>query len=175
MTKETTRQQTKLDRNRHKTDVTARISETSRFLGFGVVAWVFAQHSSSSNFSLSYVADFGVFVRIAGVLGVVAILFDYLQYLAAFAVAKKALKNESNDYAYDQTYWASRLQSFFFWGKQFSVLIASLIVVATFAMTVIPTEESDLSLWNMDQPKLAVLSTSVSQVDFRRSPRAVIS
>jgi len=166
MAKETTKQQTKLDRIRHKTDVTARISETSRFIGFGVVAWVFVQHSSPSDFSLSYVSEFGVFVRAAGVLGVVSILFDYLQYLAALAVAKKALNNESDDYAYDQSYWASRLQSFFFWGKQFSVLTASLIVVVTFAMTVVetedPTEESEMSHWNENQRGLTSVSFSAS-------------
>ena len=130
----------KLQRIDHKTDVTARISETSRFIGFGVVAWVFAQHSSSSAFSLSYVTDFGVFVRVAGVLGVASIMFDYLQYVAALVVVRKALKNESKSYAYDQTYWAARLQGFFFWSKQFSVLTASLIVVVTFAMTILPNE-----------------------------------
>lgn len=130
----------KLQRIGHKTDVTVRISETSRFIGFGVVAWVFAQHSSSAAFSLSYVSDFGVFVRVAGVLGFVLILFDYLQYLAALAVVRRALKNEKGSYAYDQTYWAARLQGFFFWSKQFSVLTASLIVVVTFALTIFPIE-----------------------------------
>jgi len=59
----------KVDRINQKKDVTARISETSRFVGFGMVAWVFAQHASSADFSIQYLAKFGEVVSYSPSLG----------------------------------------------------------------------------------------------------------
>ena len=126
----------KLKRIDLKTDVTARISETSRFVGVGIVAWVFAQHASGEAFAVNYLANYGPVVRFAGVLGVLVILFDYLQYIAAYASVSTALKNVENNYAYRDSSLARRAQKFFFWVKQFAAVIAAMIIVATFALSI---------------------------------------
>lgn len=126
----------KVDRIKQKTEVTARISETSRFIGFGMVAWVFAQHASSAEFAVEYLSAYGPIVRVAGVLGVSAILFDYLQYISAYLSVQTAIKNEAASHAYDHDGLAMRLQNFFFWAKQSSAVVSALIVVVTFAASI---------------------------------------
>ncbi|MFD2741679.1 hypothetical protein ACFSUD_19160 [Sulfitobacter aestuarii] len=133
----------KLNRIDRKTEVTSRISETSRFVGVGIVAWVFAQHASGEKFALDYLANFGAIVRFAGVLGVLVIVFDYLQYIAAYFSVRAALRNEESSYAYDASSIAMRAQTFFFWAKQIAAVVAALIIVATFAGSIyspLPTE-----------------------------------
>ncbi len=126
----------KVDRINQKKDVTARISETSRFVGFGMVAWVFAQHVSSAEFSIQYLAKFGEIVRIAGVLGVLAILLDYVQYIAAYASIEAAIKNKDDGYAYNHGSFAIRVQKSAFWLKQISAVGSALIVVVTFVASI---------------------------------------
>lgn len=116
-----------------KTEVTSRISETSRFVGVGIVAWVFAQHASGEGFAVNYLANYGTIVRFAGVLGVLVIIFDYLQYIAAYFSVSAALRNEENSYAYEPNSWAMRAQKFFFWAKQFAAVVAAMIIVISFA------------------------------------------
>ncbi len=123
----------KLKRIDRKTEVTARISETSRFVGVGIVAWVFAQHASGEDFAVNYLANYGAIVRTAGVLGVLVIVFDYLQYIAAYFSVSAALKNQESSYAYEASSLAMRSQTFFFWAKQIAAVVAAFIIVATFA------------------------------------------
>lgn len=130
------KQDRKLDRISHKTEVTARISETSRFVGFGMVAWVFAQHASGAPFAESYLSAFGPIVRVAGVLGVLAILFDYLQYIAAYFSVQQALKNGDDGYAFDHDGIVMKLQKGLFWAKQISAVASALIVVITFSLSI---------------------------------------
>lgn len=131
-----TDQDRKLNRIDLKTEVTSRISETSRFVGVGIVAWVFAQHASGEKFALDYLTNFGAIVRFAGVLGVLVIVFDYLQYIAAYFSVRSALRNEDNGYAYDASSVAMRAQNFFFWAKQIAAVVAALIIVVTFASSI---------------------------------------
>ena len=133
----------KLARIDFKTDVTSRISETSRFVGVGIVAWVFAQHASGEAFSVGYLANYGPVVRFAGVLGVLVILFDYLQYIAAYASVSAAIKNHENKYAYRSGSFAMRAQTLFFWAKQFAAVVAALIIVVTFAGSISATPASN--------------------------------
>lgn len=133
MSESNDKQDRKLSRISHKTEVTARISETSRFVGVGIVAWVFAQHASGEAFAVNYLSNYGAVVRFAGVLGVLVILFDYLQYIAAYASVRAALKNEGNDYAYDDRSLSMRMQMIFFWAKQFAAVVAAMIIVISFA------------------------------------------
>lgn len=135
----------KMKRIDQKKDVTTRISETSRFVGVGIVAWVFAQHASGEAFAVEYLANFGAVVRFAGVLGVLAVLFDYLQYVAAYASVCATLKNRENNYAYNDRSLAMRAQMFFFWAKQFAAVVAAMIIVLTSAASIFapsPLDES---------------------------------
>lgn len=126
----------KLVRINQKSEVSSKISETSRFVGFGMVAWVFAQHASEAPFSLGYLQAYGPIVRIAGVLGILAIFFDYLQYIFAYFSVQKALENKTNDFAYDHSSILMKLQKTSFWAKQFSGVASALIVVVTFSLSI---------------------------------------
>lgn len=126
----------KLKRIDRKTEVTTRISETSRFVGVGIVAWVFAQHASGEGFARDYLSNYGAIVRFAGVLGVLVIVFDYLQYIAAYFSVSAALRNAEHNYAYDASSLAMRAQKLFFWAKQIAAVVAAMIIVVTFAQSI---------------------------------------
>ncbi len=63
--------------------------------------------------------------------GILAILFDYFQFLAGYLSVNKALS--SSDDMYDSESLAYKLRGFFFWAKQVAAVtgIAILIVVIT--------------------------------------------
>ena len=121
----------------HKSVVTARISETSRLVGFGIVAWVFAIHTSETKFAKDYISSYEIWVNIAGILGMLAIVSDYLQYLCAYSSVKHALKREEKDYAFDRSHLGYFLQGVFFGTKQVCAVVGSLLVVTTFGLAVI--------------------------------------
>ena len=121
----------------HKSVVTARISETSRLVGFGIVAWVFAIHTSETKFATSYISSFEIWVNIAGFLGMLAIISDYLQYLCAYSSVKHALERKEKNYAFDKQHAGYVFQGIFFGAKQVFAVVGSLLVVATFGLAVI--------------------------------------
>lgn len=120
-----------------KAAVTARISETSRLVGFGIVAWVFAVHTSETSFAKDYIGSFGFWVNCAGFLGMVAIIFDYLQYLCAYFSVSHALTRKDHSYQYNRNHIGYLLQNFFFFTKQVCAIVASLTVVITFGLSVV--------------------------------------
>lgn len=121
----------------HKSVVTARISETSRLVGFGIVAWVFAIHTSETKFAQNYILNYETWVNMAGFLGMLAIVSDYLQYLCAYSSVKHALKREGKNYAFDKNHFGYFLQNVFFGTKQICAVVGSLLVVTTFGLAVI--------------------------------------
>jgi hypothetical protein len=120
-----------------KNAVTARISETSRLVGFGIVAWVFAIHTSETKFAQVYVSNYEVWVNIAGILGMLAIVSDYLQYLCAYSSVKNSLTREDRNYSFNKNHLGYFLQGVFFGTKQVCAVLGSLLVVATFGLAVI--------------------------------------
>lgn len=130
----TTQRQLRLDQ---KAAVTSRISETSRLVGFGIVAWVFAVHTSQTDFAISYVTSFKFWINVAGFGGMLAIVFDYLQYLCAYSSVNHALKRADKDYAYNKNHAGYLFQGFFFVAKQVCAVVASLLVVVTFGLSVV--------------------------------------
>lgn len=105
----------------------ARISETSRFVGFGLLAIFYAvkvgpTDSLTSNDCL---------VTFAGTFGALAVLFDYLQYVSGYAMARSARRNPP-DYAYGSGLWGATLfaaKSWFFVLKQIAAVLGSIIVI----------------------------------------------
>lgn len=121
----------------HKSVVTARISETSRLVGFGIVAWVFAIHTSETGFAKDYISSYEIWVNIAGFLGMLAIVLDYLQYLCAYSSVQHALKRKEKNYSFDPNHLGYFLQRVFFGAKQVCAVVGSLLVVTTFGLAVI--------------------------------------
>jgi|SRR6056297_1370553 len=120
-----------------KSAVTSRISETSRLVGFGIVAWVFAIHTSQTSFAVSYVSSYKLWINIAGFGGMLTIVFDYLQYLCAYSSVNHSLTRSDQDYSYNKNHAGYVFQNIFFVGKQVCAVAASLIVVVTFGLSVI--------------------------------------
>lgn len=117
--------------------VTSRLSETTRFVAFGIVAWVFAVQASDAEFSTSYVSSYEIWVNLAGVLAVISIASDYFQYLSAYLSVKHALTRKNEGYKYNKNHPSYFFQLCFFALKQISVGTGALIVVVTFSLHVV--------------------------------------
>lgn len=124
------------ERLEQKTVVTSRLSETTRFIAFGIVAWVFAIHASSAEFSVNYIQAYGLWINTAGVLAVVSIASDYFQYLCAYFSVKHALLRADHNYKYNKNHLAYLLQIAFFIIKQFAVATGAAAITVTFALYV---------------------------------------
>ena len=59
--------------------------------------------------------------------GILAILFDYLQFLAGYFSVNKAL--DSADNTYDTALISYKLRVIFFWAKQAAAVIGILILI----------------------------------------------
>lgn len=125
------------ERLEQKAAVTGRLSETTRFVGFGIIAWVFAVQSSDAAFSKSYVTQYEVWLNSAGVLALLSIVCDYFQYLCAYMSVKHALGRREKGYKYDRNHAAYLLQSICFVVKQIAVGLGAITVILTFALHVI--------------------------------------
>jgi hypothetical protein len=118
-----------------------RIGEQARTIAIGVlaVAWLFLAGSKDASI-LVIPAENRSFLLVAGALSIGALLADYFQYLAAFALSRSVLSaaeeaangddeakpddepDEKFVYDYDSTLFRARV--FFFWLKQIVCLLA---------------------------------------------------
>jgi len=125
-----------LKRLEHKDTVTGRLSESTRYLAFGIVAWVFALHASDSQFSSDLVETYKPTLGIAAFFAASAITLDYFQYLSAYVSVRHAISRPEQEYKYDKRYLAYRIQNFCFIVKQVLVGLSSIIVTTVFALQV---------------------------------------
>ncbi|ENP0856516.1 hypothetical protein QX213_21975 [Vibrio vulnificus] len=107
-----------------------KISELTLYVAFGLVALTYTLFSSKSDFAKLLLEHKSLFL-IASICGVVSILLHYLQYVAGYFAAQKALAE--SDFQYSRKWWSYRMIKPFFVAKQI-VVIAGVIVVGT-AMT----------------------------------------
>ncbi len=112
-----------------KEKVSARVSDLCRYIGFGLVAVVYAILTSDSKAVISIYEHYTGFLLGVAALGVFTIIFDYLQYLGGYYSVEKALKNEIGNYQYDDKSFWYRLRSSAFIFKQFTAFIGALILV----------------------------------------------
>lgn len=117
-----------LDEKRH---VSTKISDLCRYIAFGTVAANWALITSTAQFASNIAAGSGQLLMISVTGGILAILFDYLQFLAGYFSVNKALN--SSDDSYDPKLLSYKFRAFFFWAKQVAAVtgIAILIVVIT--------------------------------------------
>lgn len=103
----------------------SRISETSRYVGFGLLATYYALKVDQS---ASIATDSGL-VTAVGLAGALAVLFDYLQYVFGYALARSALGDA--EYRYHQgvaKIWFP-LKTIAFWLKQVAAIGGSVAVI----------------------------------------------
>lgn len=111
-----------------------RISEVTRYIGYGSVALVFTILTSKSNFSQSIASDSLHLLLIIGSLGSLSILLDYFHYFISYLQSIRVLNTE--DFSYDKTPILKGIRNYLFWGKQCAsvtsaILIFSLITLHT--------------------------------------------
>lgn len=117
-----------LEEKRH---VSSKISDLSRYIGFGLVAVAYAILTSSSADIASLYGERRFLVLLAAAFGTLAVILDYVQFLSGYLAVQAALKNKVGEFEYDDSSFSYKLRSGAFWGKQFASLAgASIFAVA---------------------------------------------
>ena len=101
--------------------VTGRVSETCRYIGFGLVAVYYTLALSGEEFATVLIDRHELLVRIFGAMGALAILADYTQYLAGARAADRALSraNEGpNSFRYNKKWLSYKIRSASYVAKQ---------------------------------------------------------
>lgn len=117
--------------------VSSRISDLSRYVGFGLVAVVYATLTSEDSAAGQLFTTQQTKLLIAAGFGALAILFDYLQFFAGYLSVQKALKNEAGGYQYDDNsawYW---IRSIMFWAKQLMAVLGTAIFCWTIIVPIV--------------------------------------
>ena len=104
-------------------DVTRRISETTRLIGFGLLATSYAIISDSGDFFVEMRANSPSLVRLMALAGVLAVFFDYLHYVLGYFTTERALDRTDVPNVYNVEWSTYRLEHFCFWAKQLAALV----------------------------------------------------
>lgn len=112
-----------------KASVTGKISDTCRFVGFGLLAVFYTITVDHKSPTSSFEALPQCLVLAIGLFGGFAIFFDYLQYLCGFLAVEHALTRELS-YDYDKSRWHYRGRVIFYYAKQFAVGMGVLSLIA---------------------------------------------
>ena len=102
-----------------KKNVTGKISETCRYVGFGLLAIYYSFKVGDASLKEIEAQHFW-FVVLVGALGFFVILFDYLQFFFAEKSVKAALN--SQDFLYNPESCSYKARNMFFQLKQYTVM-----------------------------------------------------
>lgn len=107
-----------------------RISESARYVGFGLAALTVAFLTSDASFPKKLIVQSGQYILFASALGCLTILFDYLHYVTGYLASEQAAQNRSGDFGYvtDSTYYRARL--WFFVAKQITAVVGAVTFIA---------------------------------------------
>lgn len=119
-----------LEEKRH---VSSKISELSRYIGFGLVAVAYAILTSDSSVIAKLYGERQFLIVLAAAFGTLAVILDYVQFLSGYLAVQAALKNKDGDFKYDDSSLPYKLRSGAFWGKQ----LASLAGAITFSIALV--------------------------------------
>jgi hypothetical protein len=109
--------------------VTGRISETVRYTGFGLLAIFYGIISSDSSFSVNIVNSAPLLLRAIAILGVLAVFFDYCQYLCGRLSVKYALERKDVPNQYNKDWISYNGRTFFFWIKQVCSGVGCIVLI----------------------------------------------
>ena len=110
-------------------DVSNRVSETTRFIGFGLLATFYAIISGTDPFFEGLRANWTISLRLIALAGAAAVLFDYLHYVFAYFSANRALTRADVPNAYNTGWLTYRLEHVCFWTKQAAALLGCILVL----------------------------------------------
>lgn len=109
-----------------KSEVTGRISDTCRVIGFGLLVFYFTVYLNEGEAADRLRTGNSLSLFIIGALGALTIIMDYLQYLFGSHAAQAALKNENH--LYDDNSFAYRARNKCFIAKQVTAGSGSLVL-----------------------------------------------
>jgi hypothetical protein len=105
-----------------RNNASARVSETTRLIGLGLLAIFYAIISGSDAYSVEMRANWPQLLRLMALCGVLAVLLDYLHYVFGYFTTDRALDRTDEPNSYDQAWATYRLEHVCFWTKQASAL-----------------------------------------------------
>ena len=110
-------------------DVTGRVSETTRYIGFGLLAIAYAMISGSDDFFVAMRSNWPGLLKFMALCGALAILLDYLHYVLGFITVEHALDRTDEPNSYDEKSLSYRLEHVCFWSKQVAALIGCGVLI----------------------------------------------
>jgi hypothetical protein len=119
-----------------KAIVTARISETCRYVSFGILAAFYTLHTGTDKFSTNMISQSGVVLDVMALGALLSLICDYLQYYFASKSVQNALDNRE-DQLFDQERYDYRLRQFFYHAKQILMFAAAILLLAAMTRTFI--------------------------------------
>lgn len=121
-----------------KASVSSRISDLSRYIGFGLVAVVYTILTAKPGALSESYSQYTDLLLWAGLFGVLTIVLDYLQYLGGYFSVGQALKNKEGGYRYPSETFAYKFRSFAFWAKQFTTFVGTTLLMIAMVLSLQP-------------------------------------
>jgi hypothetical protein len=107
--------------------LTGRISETSRYISFGILALYYTLRTAKDDFSTAIVVSARGMLTVMALCASLAIIFDYLHYFFAVRSVDNAL-NERTDQLYDPIRFDFKLREVCYQAKQLLALTSALLL-----------------------------------------------
>lgn len=111
-----------------KANVTGKISDTCRFVGFGLLAVFYTIKLDLKSLTPTFDSLPSGLVIAVGLFGGLAIFFDYLQYWCGSRAVDHALSRSSR-YDYDENRWEYKGRKAFYCLKQLAVFLGVLSII----------------------------------------------
>ena len=115
--------------------VTSRISETTRYLGFGLLATFYAIISSADAYPKQLKAAFPLPLRLMALFAVLAVMLDYLQYVFGRFAVQRALDRKDKPFEYNKKWLSMRGRQACFWAKQAMALLGCAILLGVILLS----------------------------------------
>jgi hypothetical protein len=119
-----------------RTEFAGRVSETTRYIGFGLLAIFYAMIHGTEPFFFQMRSTWPLALRLMALCGAVTILVDYLHYVFSYIAADRALDRKDKPNLYDPEWIAYRLATYFFWAKQVAALAGCGLLIFLVAQAV---------------------------------------
>jgi hypothetical protein len=116
-----------------KKHVSSKISDLSRYIGFGLVAVVYTILTSDSELVISIYRNYTSWLLGVAVLGIFTIILDYLQFLGGYFNVQNALKNKEGNYSYNNESCSYKLRDIAFKFKQVTAFLGAFILIYVIA------------------------------------------
>jgi hypothetical protein len=124
------------DRIQNDKDFTsARISESARYVGFGLAALSMAFLTSDARLPRAIMASYGSWIIFAAALGCATIFLDYLHYWFGYQASEQAWRNVDGDFGYRTETFFYRARRWCFTGKQITATMGALCVIVVLLMS----------------------------------------